>query len=411
MMFRNALISLFLTSTALATTWTVDDDGLDFPKADFNNIQAAVDAASDGDEIVVMPGTYTGSGDEVVDMLGKAVWLHSSEGQEVTIIDGESMRRGIYCGNGETSNTIIEGFTITGGYANEGGGMYNYSSSPDISNCTFSDNSSVDHGGGMYNTSSSPTLENCTFTDNTAGNYGGGMSNYNSNPTLDNCTFTNNSATYSGGGMYNYNSNPQFDNCTFTNNSSYSGGGMYNNSSHPSLLLCDFSTNSATTGNGGGMRNFNSNPFVTNCTFTNNTATNGGGMINYSNSSPTLTGCTFTNNSATYSGGGMYSSISHTMTDTTVCGNTPDQINDDWTDNGGNCIAESCDDANGDGIPDECSPDCPADITGDGYVNVTDLLVVIDQWGLTDSPADLNFDGIVDVTDLLIVVGNWGACP
>ena len=47
-MFRATLISLFITSTALATTWTVDDDG----KADFDNIQAAIDAASDGDEIV-----------------------------------------------------------------------------------------------------------------------------------------------------------------------------------------------------------------------------------------------------------------------------------------------------------------------------------------------------------------------
>jgi len=43
--FRPLLISMFLTSTALADTWTVDDDG----KADFDNIQAAVDAASDGD--------------------------------------------------------------------------------------------------------------------------------------------------------------------------------------------------------------------------------------------------------------------------------------------------------------------------------------------------------------------------
>ena len=48
-MFRIALISMFLTSTALATTWTVDDDG----KADFDNIQDAIDAAVDGDEIVV----------------------------------------------------------------------------------------------------------------------------------------------------------------------------------------------------------------------------------------------------------------------------------------------------------------------------------------------------------------------
>ena len=62
----------------------------------------------------------------------------------------------------------------------------------------------------------------------------------------------------------------------------------------------------------------------------------------------------------------------------------------------------------GNWVEDECPSDCP-DINGDGYVNVSDLLAIIDQWGLTNSPADLNFDGIVDVTDLLIVVGNWGA--
>ena len=60
-------------------------------------------------------------------------------------------------------------------------------------------------------------------------------------------------------------------------------------------------------------------------------------------------------------------------------------------------------------ITNECPVDCP-DITGDGLVNVSDLLAIIDQWGLTNSPADVNFDGIVDVSDLLIVVGNWGAC-
>jgi hypothetical protein len=45
-MFRTLLISMFLTSAALADTWTVDDDG----KADFENIQAAVDAASDASD-------------------------------------------------------------------------------------------------------------------------------------------------------------------------------------------------------------------------------------------------------------------------------------------------------------------------------------------------------------------------
>ena len=50
------------------------------------------------------------------------------------------------------------------------------------------------------------------------------------------------------------------------------------------------------------------------------------------------------------------------------------------------------------------------DLDGDGNVNVSDLLAVIDQWGLANSPADVNSDGIVDVTDLLMVVGNWGPC-
>ena len=121
-------------------------------------------------------------------------------------------------------------------------------------------------------------------------------------------------------------------------------------------------------------------------------------MFNFESSSPTLDGCTFTGNTAS-TGGGVcddYNS-SPVLTNTTVCGNSPDQIYGDWTNNGGNTIA------------DECPIECP-DINGDGYVNVNDLLVVIDQWGLTDSPADLNFDGIVDVSDLLIVVGNWGEC-
>jgi hypothetical protein len=71
-MFRTMFILIFLTRAALADTWTVDDDG----KADFDNIQAAVDAASDGDEIVVMARELNGG------VLPKATFPQESTDEE-----------------------------------------------------------------------------------------------------------------------------------------------------------------------------------------------------------------------------------------------------------------------------------------------------------------------------------------
>ena len=52
------------------------------------------------------------------------------------------------------------------------------------------------------------------------------------------------------------------------------------------------------------------------------------------------------------------------------------------------------------------------DVNGDGVVNVSDLLLMISQWGQCptsgDCPSDVNDDGFVNVTDLLIAIGNWG---
>jgi hypothetical protein len=47
------------------------------------------------------------------------------------------------------------------------------------------------------------------------------------------------------------------------------------------------------------------------------------------------------------------------------------------------------------------------DPTGDGLVNVDDLLLIIGSWGSAGGPADLNHDGIVNVDDLLIVLEAW----
>ena len=75
--------------------------------------------------------------------------------------------------------------------------------------------------------------------------------------------------------------------------------------------------------------------------------------------------------------------------------NSLDQIFGGWTDNGGNVIADEC---------------CP-DINGKGYVDVYELLEVIDQWGTCSGcSADFDEDGLVNVVDLLTIIGNWGPC-
>jgi hypothetical protein len=59
------------------------------------------------------------------------------------------------------------------------------------------------------------------------------------------------------------------------------------------------------------------------------------------------------------------------------------------------------------------SPPCPADCagSGDGNVNVTDLLALLAQWGGGGSCDVAGGDGVVNVTDLLALLAAWGACP
>ncbi|MAI66899.1 MAG: hypothetical protein CMJ26_03360 [Phycisphaerae bacterium] len=58
---------------------------------------------------------------------------------------------------------------------------------------------------------------------------------------------------------------------------------------------------------------------------------------------------------------------------------------------------------------DDTSELCSADLTGDGVVNVSDLLVIIAAWGTPN--ADITGDTITNVADLLIAIGDFGPCP
>jgi hypothetical protein len=186
------------------------------------------------------------------------------------------------------NNAILDGFTITAGNANGG-------TCPNI-DC---------YGGGMNNYSSSPELTNIIFSGNWA-TYGGGMFNDNSHPSLTKVTFSNNSVQYGGGGMFGQGgSNPTLTTVTFIGNSANKGGGMFNhNGSNTTLTDVTFSENSADEG-GGMFNQVSSNPVLINVTFSSNLAYKGGAMYN-SGSSPTMTNVTFSANSAVDHGGGMY---------------------------------------------------------------------------------------------------------
>ena len=158
-------------------------------------IQAAIDVAVNGDEIIVAPGTYP----ESIDFLGKAITVRSSDPTDIgvvlnTIIDGTGFFHVVLCVAGEGPETLLSGFVITGGNANGGafdigGGMLIDNSSPTVTNCSFIGNT-ADNGGGMFNRSSSPTVTNCSFSGNTADTNAGGMYNFLSRATVTNCSLS-----------------------------------------------------------------------------------------------------------------------------------------------------------------------------------------------------------------------------
>ncbi len=176
---------------------------------EYETIQAAINASFNGDTVIVAPGIYTGDGNRDINFLGKAIKVRSENGPRNCIIDclGRStdQHRGFIFESGENANTILDGFTITQGHTDYGGGIYCYMySSPKITNCIISTNRANTFGGGiccLYGCS--PMITNCVFNANLSGNRGGGIySFYESYPVITNCTIVNNSAELYGDGLY-----------------------------------------------------------------------------------------------------------------------------------------------------------------------------------------------------------------
>lgn len=112
--------------------------------------------------------------------------------------------------------TILDGFTITGGYANyddgfreKGGGLLNISGHPTLINLNFIDNYALNHGGAIATQGNVQplTIANSTFSGNTTG-ANGAIFNNQGNITVVNSTLVGNTGANGGGivtlGMYGY---------------------------------------------------------------------------------------------------------------------------------------------------------------------------------------------------------------
>jgi hypothetical protein len=239
-LYGDPAMSLKMNLTMIGDTpvWYVNDDADDDPnwgdpngsdpnengsfEHPYDSIQEAINEANDGDMIIVLNGIYTGVGNYNIDTNGLAVRVRSQSGPQKCIIDCQNNGRGFLFESGEDANTVIDGFTITGGYSStHAGAVYCYGSSPTIQDCIMTDNYAALSGGAiLLEDNSDALISQCTIHTNYCGASGAGIcSTEASSPTIKNCLIVDNTGKYSGGAGSFYESNMTFINCTIADNS------------------------------------------------------------------------------------------------------------------------------------------------------------------------------------------------
>ena len=294
-------------------------------------IQQGIDAAVDGDTVLVQPGNYV----ENINYHGKnivvgSLFLITQDTTYIsqTIIDGNQNGSVVEFSDEEDSTAILMGFTVTNGFAYCGGGIYCGGSRPTLTNVTICENT-ADIGAGIFCSGSNPSLMDITISKNTAtGNYGyGGGCSFTqySSPNLTNVIINKNIADYYGGGICCISfSNPRVENVIISGNiSNLNGGGIFcADSSNLSLTNTTIKENTATS-DGGGIFCIGSSPSLCNVIIEENKAKEGGGICCIINSNLSLNNVIIIGNNANVNGGGIYSWDSNpSLTNVTITENT-----------------------------------------------------------------------------------------
>jgi hypothetical protein len=248
---------------------------------DYSAIQEAIFFSNPGDTVLVFPDTYM----ENISFYGREIILGSlflttrdTSYISSTIINGSSSGSVVKFENGEGFSAVITGFTLSGGYAFAGGGIFCRHASPIILNNVIRENSADSAGGGFYCEYSNAIITSNVFIENSASDYGGGIFCRSSSPRI----------------RYN----------TMIGNSSNDGGGLAcsDDSSYSRIINNTIKENTA-IGLGGGVLFANSTSILFNNIILDNSAICGGGIAFSENSSQLCANNIVKGNSAVDGGG------------------------------------------------------------------------------------------------------------
>lgn len=260
-------------------------DTLHIP-SEYSTIQEAILAAEPGDQLLVAPGTYT----ENLDFLGKDIILESSDGPEVTVIDGSDpaipgQGSVVLFQNNESADAVLRGFTLTGGAGTLIGENRN--------------------GGAICCILASHLIEGNIIISNTA-LYGGGICCHGAGtaPTIRNNRIGHNQ-TQGGGGVYCAASTfPTIErNRVFSNYASICGGGLYSSKDAMPVVRWNTVYGNTAEWSGGGINCYNSSPVIDRNVFYENFAGKRGGAVRYNSDYAEVVGNLIYHNTAGYGGG------------------------------------------------------------------------------------------------------------